>query len=66
MFYNSSTGEGYDVVFHHPDYFQNLIIDKGGYYKLIRLTDTEAEYEFDIQYNDDNYLKGTFVTANCQ
>lgn len=59
-----STGPN-TVVFHHPDFFQNLIIDKSGYYQITSEQDSTITIEMDFRYNDDNYMKGSFIATKC-
>lgn len=65
LFWNFSTGEGITVVFHHPDIFQNLIIDDGGWYDIKSFDSDELEIEFDINSNADNNIKGKCTVYRC-
>jgi hypothetical protein len=53
------------VVFHHPDFFQNLIIYGEGYYDVKSYDTDQMEIEFDIFMNDDNNVKGTCTVYRC-
>lgn len=53
------------VVFHHPDFFENLIIEGDGYYEVLSFNQDELEIAFDFKKNDDNYLKGKCTVYRC-
>lgn len=53
------------VVFHHPDFFQNLIVDGEGYYEVLSFDANTLVIEFDIDRDADNYLKGKCTVYNC-
>lgn len=65
LFWDFSTGDGITVVFHHPDFFQNLIIDDGGWYDIKSFDSDELEIEFDINSSSDNNLKGKCTVYKC-
>ncbi len=65
LFYDNSTGEGIWVTFHHPDFFQNLNIESGGWYDIKSISDNELDIEFDIDQGDSNNLKGRCTVYNC-
>lgn len=59
-----STGQN-TVVFHHPDFFQNLIIDRTGYYQITAQGDSTITIEMDFEFDSDNYMRGTMVADLC-
>ena len=65
LFYDNSTGEGITVVFSHPDIFQNLIIEGGGWYDIKSFTEEELVIEFDIDQGEDNNVKGSCTLYKC-
>lgn len=65
LFWNFNTGEGITVTFHHPDIFQNLIVDDGGWYDIKSFDSDELEIEFDINSSADNNIKGKCTVYRC-
>lgn len=59
-----STGSA-TVVFHHPDFFENLIIDRTGYYQITSDTEESITIVMDFTFNDDNFMRGTMVADKC-
>ena len=53
------------VVFFHPDISQALIVYGEGYYDVISFTENEMVLEFDIDRDDNNYLKGRCTVYKC-
>jgi len=48
-----------------PDFFQNLIVDRTGYYQIIEDKDSTITIEVDVKFDDKNFMKGTFVATRC-
>lgn len=55
----------YNISLNHPDHFQNLLIEGGGYIDIISVNDDEMVIEIDARRNDDNFIKGRATVANC-
>ncbi len=60
----ASTGPN-TVVHHHPDFFENIVIDRTGYYQITMEKDSTLTIEMDYKFDDKNFMKGTFVAARC-
>ena len=59
-----STGPN-TVSFHHPDFFQNLVVDRTGYYQITEEKDSTLTITMDIKFDANNYIKGSFVATKC-
>jgi hypothetical protein len=59
-----SESEFIDVVFHHPDFFENLIIYDGSY-EVLSFNQDSLEIEFDVDKNAENNLKGRCTVYRC-
>jgi len=59
-----STGPDF-LVFMHPDFSNNLVVDRSGYYQIIDIQDSTVTVEMDVKFSDDNFLKGTFTANRC-
>jgi|GEM_PF-6025740 len=59
-----STGPN-TLSFIKPGSFMNTVVDRSGYYQIIEENENTLVIEMDIDFNDDNFLKGTFTATKC-
>ena len=53
------------ITFRDPDIFQNIVVDRTGYYQITAETDSTLTIDMDVRFNDDNFLAGIFTAAKC-